>query len=95
MRDSASAAANKRGNSNKVLNWKGVIMVIFKGFAGSAAKGLGSTAAKAGAAAVLKSISVALAGGAGVVAVVAAAMIFSQLHDLGPASRNSENDKVE
>ncbi len=57
-------------------------MVLLQGYAGLGAKGLAAAIGKAGTAAVLKSISLAVVGGVGVVAIVAAAMIFSQLQDL-------------
>lgn len=61
-------------------------MVSLQGYAGLAAKGLAAAIGKAGTVAVLKSISVAVTGGAGVVAVVAATMLFSQLHNLDSAN---------
>ncbi|HUV40466.1 MAG TPA: hypothetical protein VMW23_01595 [Sedimentisphaerales bacterium] len=57
-------------------------MVLLQGYAGSAVKGLAAAIVKGSAATLLKSISFALAGGAGVVAIVAAAMVFSQVQDL-------------
>ncbi len=62
-------------------------MVSLQGYAGLGAKGLAAAIIGKGSAVLaLKSISLAVAGGVGIVAVVAAAMFYSQLQDLDSAN---------
>jgi len=61
-------------------------MVSLQGYAGLGAKGLAAATGKAGTVAVLKSISLAVAGAAGAAAIVATAVLFSQLHNLNSAN---------